>query len=104
MRLRGSAKLMRVPVDGGEERTIHDKFTPYLWSMTDSSIYFCTFEETFDAIDRLDLASEHVTRVGKLASRISNFGGQFSVSPDGHWALVAHQQGRVDLMMIDNLR
>jgi hypothetical protein len=48
--------------------------------MTESSIYFCPIEETFDAIDRLDLASEHVARVGKLATRIAIDSGQFSVS------------------------
>jgi len=103
MRLKGSAKLMRVPVGGGEERAIRDKFTPYLWSMTKSSIYFFTREETFDAIDRLDLASEQVIRLGKLASRIANDSGQLSISPDGHWALIAHQQNSADLMMIVSL-
>jgi hypothetical protein len=104
MRLKGSAKLMRVPIDGGEERMVRDRFTPYLWSMTESAIYFFTREDAFDAIDRLDLATEQVTRVGKLSSRIAIESGQISVSPDSHWALVAHQQGNADLLMIDNLR
>jgi Tol biopolymer transport system component len=103
MRLKGSARLMWVPVDRGEERMVRDGFTPYLWSMTRSSIYFLTCEEAFDAIDRLDFATQKVTRVGKLSSRIANESGQISVSPDGRWALVAHQQGNTDLMMIDNL-
>jgi len=103
MSLKGSAKLMRVPVNGGEEQVVRDKFTPHLWSMTESSIYFFTREEGFDAIDRLDLASEQVSRVGKLASRIALESGQLPVSPDGHWALVSQQQGTTDLMMIDNL-
>jgi Tol biopolymer transport system component len=103
MRLTGSAKLMRLPVDGGEERTVRDKFTPHWWSMTESSIYFITREENFDAIDRLDLVNQSVNRAGKLASR-ANLNGRFSVSPDGRWALVAHQQGTADLMMIDNVR
>src|SRR5258706_3499863 len=71
MRVMGSAKLMRVPVQGGAEQMVRDKFTPYLWSMTVSSIYFLSREEAFDAIDRLDLATQQVTRVGKLASRIA---------------------------------
>jgi hypothetical protein len=69
--------------------------------MTESSIYFFTREEAFDAIDRLDLATQEVTRIGRLASRIAIESGQISVSPDGHRALVAHQQGNTDLMMID---
>src|SRR6185369_4033108 len=36
MRLKGSAKLMRVPVNGGKEQMVDDKFTPYLWSMTET--------------------------------------------------------------------
>lgn len=102
MRLKGTAKLMRVPVQGGEEQVVHDRFTPRLWSMTESWIYFFTREEGFDAIDRLDLGTQQVTRVGKLGSRIALQSGQMPVSPDGHWALVAQQQGNADLMLIDN--
>src|SRR5438477_316507 len=103
MSLKGSAKLMRVPVHGGEEQMVRDKFTPYLWSMTESSIYFLAREELFDAIDRLELATQQVTRIGKLASRIANISGHLAVSPDGRWALVANQQGSTELMLIDNL-
>ena len=71
--------------------------------MTESSIYFLAREELFDAIDRLELATQQVTRIGKLASRIANISGHLAVSPDGRWALVANQQGSTELMLIDNL-
>jgi hypothetical protein len=91
-----------VPVSGGEEQLIHDRFTPHLWSMTESSIYFFTRDQAFDAIDRLDLATQQVTRVGKLGARIADESGQLAVSPNGRLALVAHQQNTVELTLIEN--
>jgi Tol biopolymer transport system component len=100
----GTARLMRVPVSGGEETSLRDGLTPFWWSMTNSAIFLLTREAEFDAIDRYDLLDGNVTRVGRLASSLGLFAGQFSVSPDHHWALLAQRRGESELMLLDGFR
>ena len=100
----GTARLMRMPVDGGPETVVLGGLTPLQWSMTDSDIFYITREREFDAINRYRLNDGRVSHVGRLAVRVGPFGGHMTVSPDGRWALVPLQQGHPDIMMIDNFR
>jgi Tol biopolymer transport system component len=103
-RTSGTAKLMRMPVDGGPETLLLSGFTPLGWSMSDSGIFYLIREEEFDAINHYNFSDQQVTRVGRLAARAGQFGGQMTTSPDGRWALVTLQQGHSDIMVIDEFR
>ena len=98
------ARLMKVPVNGGSETELLRGLTPFQWSMANAGIYFLSHEKDFDAIDRYTFPDGKVSRVGRLATPIGAFGGEFSVSPDGRWALVPLGHGQADIMLIDNFR
>jgi hypothetical protein len=70
----------------------------------DTGIYFVRREREFDAIDRFAFSDGRVSRVGRLATRVGQLGGQMSVSPDSHWALVTLHRGQSDIMLVDNFR
>jgi len=95
---------MQVPVGGGAEITLLSGLTTFWWSVADSGIFFITRESEFDAIDRYNFGDHKVVRVGRLAQRAAPIGGQMNVSFDGRWALVAQQQVRSDLMLVDNFK
>jgi hypothetical protein len=96
--------LKRAPIDGGLETTVLNGLTPFQWAMADSGIFYITRERDFDAIDHYNFSDRTVSRVGRLATKVGQFRGQMTVSPDGRWTLVTLHQGHPDLMMIDNFR
>ena len=99
------ARVMRVPVAGGEKEVVVEGVRPFLWAVTDEGIVFVTREAGFDAIDLYRFSDRRVARVGRLAFRISGSYSQMTVSRDGRWAL-ATQMVRfdADLMQLENFR
>jgi dipeptidyl aminopeptidase/acylaminoacyl peptidase len=100
----GTARLMEVPTGGGSETALLDGLSPFWWSGANHAVFFIRREPDFDAIERFDIRTHKVDRVGRLALRAGNFGGQLNVSPDGRWALVTEHRNQVDIMLVDNVR
>ena len=95
---------MRVPVGGGPEATVLEGVTPLWWSVAGDGVYFVSSKGGTDAIERYDFRDRTTTRVGRLALPAGIHGGQMSVSPDGHWALVTEQILEPRLFLLDNVR
>ena len=81
-----------------------DGVSPFWWSATDSGIFYIRREPGFDAVERLDLATLEVKRIGRLAMPAGGFGGQLSVSPDGGLALVTSHRAHPEIMLVDGIR
>ena len=105
MAVGGTARLMRLPLGGGQEEQILDRVRPFLWSVTDTGIVFVTREADFDAIDMYRFEGRHVARIGRLPFRISGIYMNMTVSGDGRWALATKMvRFDSDLMRVDNFR
>ena len=103
--LNGIAKLMRTPVDGGQETVLLEGVRPFLWSVTDKGIVFVTRETDFDVLDVYRFSDQRVTRMGRLGFRIPGRYTHMSVSRDGRWALATEMvRFDSDLMLLDNFR
>jgi Tol biopolymer transport system component len=101
----GTARLMRVPVAGGQEEMVFERVRPFLWSVTDSGIFFVTREPDFDAIDLYRFSDQRVSRVGRLEFRVPGIYTYMTVSRDGRWALATKMvRFDSDLMLLDNFR
>jgi len=99
------ARLMRVPLAGGQEEPILEQVRPFLWSVTDAGIVFVTRESELDAIDMYRFSDRRVARVGRLGFRIPGIYTHMAVSRDGRWALATKiERYDSDLMRIDNFR
>jgi Tol biopolymer transport system component len=105
MAINGTARLMRLPVAGGQEELVLERVRPFVWSVTDTGIVFVTAERDFDAIDVYGFSDQRVARLGRLGFRIPGIFNHMTVSRDGRWAL-ATQMVRFDsdLMMLDSFR
>jgi len=99
----GSAKLKRVPVEGGPEITVLDGLSPLSWSMADTGIFFFSREAQSDTLYRYNFGDEKVVPIGKLASRMA-IRHWVNVSPDGRWALVPFNRSETELMLVDNFK
>ena len=101
----GSARLLRVPLAGGQEELVLERVWPFLWSVTDRGIVFVTRERDFDAIDVYRFSDQRVARVGRLGFRIPGSYQHMTVSRDGRWALATKMvRFDADLMRLDNFR
>ena len=101
----GTARLMRVPLAGGQEELVLERVRPFLWSVTDTGIVFVTREPDFDAIDVYRFSDQRVARVGRLGFRIPGIFTHMTVSRDGRWALATEMvRFDSDLMLLDNFR
>ena len=101
----GTARLMRLPLGGGQEELVLDHVRPFLWSVTDTGIVFVTREPDFDAIDVYRFSDQRVARVGRLGFRIPGIYTHMTVSRDGRWALATKMvRFDSDLMRLDNFR
>jgi Tol biopolymer transport system component len=99
------ARLMRVPLAGGQEELMLERVRPFLWSVTDTGIVFVTREPDFDAIDVYRFGVRRVARVGRLGFRIPGSYTHMTVSRDGRWALATDMvRFESDLMRLDNFR
>jgi Tol biopolymer transport system component len=100
----GTARLMRVPLGGGQEELLLDRVRPFLWSVTDTGIVFVTREPDFDAIDVYRFSDRQVARVGQLGFRLPGSYTHMTASRDGRWALATKGRFDADLMRLDNFR
>jgi Tol biopolymer transport system component len=101
----GAARLMRLPLVGGQEELVLERVRPFLWSVTDTGIVFVTREPDFDAIDVYRFSDQRVARVGRLGFRVPGIVTQMTVSRDGRWALATKTvRFDSDLMRLDNFR
>ena len=113
------ARLMRVPVAGGEAELIHDRVPPFFWSVTDHGVVFLKLVELsaaerkirqldpirVDAIETYRFADRKIVRLGTLPYRVTGLPGRFIVSRDGRWALASVDAGsESNLMLLDGLR
>ena len=100
-----TARLMRLPLDGGEAEPVVSGLRPFLWSVTDTGIAFVTREPDFDAIDVYRSSDQRVARVGRLGFRLPGIWTHMTVSRDGRWALATNMvRFEADLMRLDNFR
>ena len=103
--IEGAAKLMRVPVAGGQEELVLTGIRPFLWSVTETGIVFVTHEPNFDAIDVYRFGDRRVARIGRLGFRAPGGARSLTVSRDGRWALATRMvRFDADLMLLDNFR
>ena len=101
----GTARLMRLPLAGGQEELVLERVRPFLWSVTDTGIVFVTREPDFDAIDVYRFSDQRVARLGRLGFRMPGIFKQMTVSRDGRWALATEMvRFDSDLMLLDGFR
>ena len=101
----GTARLMRLPLGGGQEELMLDGVRPFLWSATDIGIVFVTRQQDFDAIDVYRFSDRRIVRVGRLGFQVSDFGTHMSASQDGRWVAATKMvRFDADLMRLDNFR
>ena len=101
----GAARLMRLPLVGGQEELVLERVRPFLWSVTETGIVFVTREPSFDAIDVYRFSDQRVARLGRLGFRIPRTFTHMTVSREGRWALATEMvRFDSDLMLLDNFR
>ena len=101
----GTARLMRVPLAGGQPEIVVEGLRPFLWSVTKTGIVFVTSELDFDAIDVYRFSDQRVGRAGRLGFRVAGIYTNMSASRDGRWVLATKMvRFDSDLMRIDNFR
>ena len=101
----GTARLMRLPLVGGQEELVLERVHPFLWSVTETGIVFVTREPNFDAIDVYRFSDQRVARLGRLGFRIPWTFTHMTVSREGRWALATEMvRFDTDLMLLDNFR
>jgi Tol biopolymer transport system component len=100
-----TARLMRLPRDGGAEELVLDRVRPFLWSVTDTGIVFATREQDVDAVDVYRFSDRRVARAGRLGFQIPGIFRNMTVSDDGRHALTTKLvRFDADLMRLDNFR
>lgn len=100
-----AARLMRLPLAGGQQELMLASVRPFLWSVTDIGIVFVTSERDFDAIDVYGFSDQRVARLGRLGFRVPGVFNHLAVSRDGRWALTTQMiRYESDLMQLDNFR
>jgi dipeptidyl aminopeptidase/acylaminoacyl peptidase len=103
--LGGTARLMRLPLGGGQEELVLEGIRPFLWSVADTGIVFVTREPDFDAMDVYRFSDRRVTRAGRLGFRLPGSFTHMTVSRDGRWALATNMvRSDADLMRLDDFR
>jgi Tol biopolymer transport system component len=103
----GTSRVMRVPVDGGEERAFVEEVRFGLWSVTNEGIVFVSIEPDADALDVYEFATHQRRRIGVLPQRVSRVAGLagLAVAPDGRSAIVTvTDRWESDIMVADGFR
>lgn len=103
--LNGRGRLMRVPVEGGEEIQVLEEIGGWTWDLADSGIVFLVSADSADFVDLLRHNDHKTVRLGRLPFRPARVAVGWAVSRDGRW-LLTNQVDRLDsdLMLIDNFR
>jgi Tol biopolymer transport system component len=103
MGLQAPSRLMRLPVNGGEEIVVLPRISNFNWTVTAKGIYYVVpGQPNRYSLMRYDFDSGHSERLGDLPDGLY---GHVAVSRDGRW-LSFSQTDRVetDLMLIDHFR
>lgn len=101
----GTARVMRLPLAGGNAEPVLEGVRPFLWAVTDTGVVFVTRENDFDAIDAYTFSDRRVARVGRLGFRVPGLFRHMTASRDGRWALASRLvRFDADLMRLDNFR
>jgi Tol biopolymer transport system component len=102
----GDLEIWRMPVEGGAETLVLNKAADRLWTLTDHYLYFMDVEAKPHAtINRLDLATEKITRMAEVEKDLSSVNTGLSVSPGGEriiYPQVDEQNSRI--MLVENFR
>ena len=101
--LQAPSRLLRVPVDGGDEIVVLPRISNFNWSVTEKGIYYVVpGASNRYVLMRYDYNSGRSERLGDLPDGLE---GHVAVSRDGRW-LSFGQMDRVetDLMLIDHFR
>ena len=99
-----SAKLMRIPVEGGEPLLVIPHVWPFHWTATQQGIYYLRLGEP-DVLFLYGHIDNRTIRLGTLPRPVSRGDGNMTVSADGRWLLTCHvERADTDFMLIDNFR
>ena len=101
--------IWSVPVNGGEERPVHDLPPTGYWGYWDigrRGLYFVNPEaKPRPAIELLDLATRRVTRIAELERQPIQWTSGFSVSRDERSILYSQwEQSGSDIMLVEGFR
>lgn len=98
------ARLLRMPIGGGEATLIHERIPPFYWSVSSRGIFFLAGD--LNPTNELYRFWEgKVVHMGRLPFRLGVSPGGMAVSRDGRWALVSViQRNDGDLMLLENFR
>ena len=104
-----AAGIWTVPVDGGDERLVHDLPPTGYWGYWDigrQGLYFVNPEaKPRPAIELLDLATRRVTRIAELERQPIRGTPALSVSRDERSILYSQwEQGGSDIMLVEGFR
>ena len=98
-------RLMRVPVNGGEEIVLIPRVRPALWSVNQKGIYYLDLGPPTKSLMLFYPESGKVERVGDLPDQSARIQDGMDVSRDGRWLLLNYfDREDTDLMLIDNFR
>jgi Tol biopolymer transport system component len=98
------ARLLRVPMGGGEATLIHERIPPFYWSVSSRGIFFLAGDLS-PTSELYRLREGKVVHIGRLPFRLAVSPGGMAVSRDGRWALVsALHRNEADLMLLENFR
>jgi dipeptidyl aminopeptidase/acylaminoacyl peptidase len=101
------AKLLRIPISGGDPMLIHERIPPFYWSPSSRGIYFLTgdWDSATPAAELYRLHEGKSVHIGTLSFILGVVPGGMAVSRDGRWALVSALERRdADLMLLENFR
>jgi hypothetical protein len=101
--------IWTVPVNGGEERPVHDlPPTGYwgYWGIGSRGLYLVNPEaKPRPAIELINLATRRVTRIAELDKPPIQWQAGFAVSPDERSILYSQsEQGGSDIMLVEDFR
>jgi Tol biopolymer transport system component len=103
--LAAPSKLMRVPVDGGEEVAVLPQVWTFHWSVTEKGIYYLFPGPPTKSLMLYRFRDGRTERVGDLSDQTAQFTDDAVVSRDGRWLFLTQiDRTDTDLMLIDKFR
>ena len=98
-------RLMRAPVDGGEEVVVLPQIWTFHWSVTEKGIYYLSPGSAAKPHQILRFESGHSEVAGELPGPLATLSGDAAVSRDGRWLLMTElDRNDTDLMLVDKFR
>jgi len=102
----GANSIWRMPVGGGEEVQVLDQVGSGQWAVVEQGIYFVNQKTTPRAtIEFFSFVTARTTRIAITEKSVPLAPPGFTVSPDGRWILLMHDdQSESDIMLMENFR